>query len=283
LTPDSDPDGLLAARVGIGALGAISAVTLQTVPAFALHRIDEPHPLDDVLDRTGELAEQNDHFEFFVFPYTDKALTIRRNRTSEPLRPRSKLNVMLNERFLQNTVGDWLLRLTARRHSLIPQLTKVSSVLLSEGDYIDHSFEIFSSQRGVRFTEMEYAIPPENGPEAVRRVLDWISSERYPVAFPIECRVLAPDDALLSPAHARETWYLAIHQYRGMEWRPYFDAVEAIMGDYGGRPHWGKRHSLGHQDLITRYPRFEAFLAVRDRLDPQRVFANEYTRRCLGE
>jgi FAD-linked oxidoreductase len=283
LTADSDPDGLLAARVSIGALGAVSSVTLQAVPAFALHRIDEPRPLDEVLARIDELAAQNDHFEFFVFPYTDKALTIRRNRTSEKLRPRSELSVLINERFLQNTVGEWLLQLTRRRHALIPRLTKLSAVLLSEGDYIDQSFRIFSSERGIRFTEMEYAIPRANGPEAVRRVLDWISSERYPVAFPIECRLVAPDDALLSPAHARETWYLAVHQYRGMEWRPYFDAVEAIMGEYGGRPHWGKRHSLDHRVLAERYPRFRDFLTVRERFDPGRVFANEYTRRRLGE
>jgi L-gulonolactone oxidase len=283
LTPESDPDGLLAARVGIGALGAISAVTLQTVPAFALHRIDEPRPLEEALAGVDQLAEQNDHFEFFVFPYTDKALTIRRNRTSEPLRPRSKANVLINERFLQNTVGEWLLRITRRRHALIPQLTKLSSVLLSEGDYSDRSFNIFSSERGIRFTEMEYAIPRPRGPEAVGRVLDWLASHRYPVAFPIECRVVAADDALLSPSHARETFYVAVHQYQGMEWRPYFDAVEEIMGEYGGRPHWGKRHSLGHDVLSERYPRWGDFLAVRDRLDPDRVFANGYTQRCLGE
>jgi FAD/FMN-containing dehydrogenase len=155
--------------------------------------------------------------------------------------------------------------------------------VLSEGDYVDHSFRIFSSEREIRFTEMEYAIPRAHGPEAVRRVLEWISTERYPVAFPIECRVAAPDDALLSPAQARETFYVAVHQYRGMEWRPYFEAVESIMGEYGGRPHWGKRHGLNREALADRYPRFSDFLAVRERLDPQRVFASDYTRRRLGE
>lgn len=283
LSPESDSLGLLAARVGIGALGAISAVTLQTVPAFALHRVDEPLPLDQVLGSIDALAASNDHFEFFVFPYTTKALTIRRNRTEQPLRPRSKLNVAINERFLQNRLGNWLFSLTSRRPSLIPRLTTISALVLSEGDYIDHSFRIFSSEREIRFTEMEWAIPRADGPEAVRRVLDWIASNRYPVAFPIECRIVAQDDALLSPSHGRDTFYIAIHQYRGMEWRPYFEAVQEIMGSYGGRPHWGKRHTLGKDVLAERYPRFDEFLAVRDRLDPERVFANDYTRRCLGE
>jgi FAD-linked oxidoreductase len=284
LGPD-DPDGGLAfraARVGIGALGAIAAVTLQTVPAFALHRVDEPVALDRVLGDFDEFASENDHFEFFVFPYTDQALTIRRNRTAVPLRPRSALNVLINETFLQNTVGEWLFRLTRRFPALIPRLTKASAWFLSEGDYIDHSFKIFSSERTIRFTEMEWAIPRADGPAAVRRVLDWIAWERYPVAFPLECRVVAADDALLSPSFERDTFYIAIHQYRGMEWRPYFEAVQTIMGEYGGRPHWGKRHMLDADVLSARYPRFADFLTVRDHLDPGRVFANGYTVRCLG-
>jgi FAD-linked oxidoreductase len=284
LGPD-DPDGGLAfraARVGIGALGVIAAVTLRTVPAFALHRVDEPIALDRVLEDCDKLASENDHFEFFVFPYTDQALTIRRNRTEAPLAPRSALNVMINETFLQNRVGDWLFALTRRFPALIPRLTQVSAWFLSEGDYIDHSFKIFSSERTIRFTEMEWAIPRADGPAAVRRVLDWIASERYPVAFPLECRVVAADDALLSPSFERDTFYVAIHQYRGMEWRPYFEAVQTIMGEYGGRPHWGKRHLLDADALSARYPRFADFLTVRDRLDPERVFANGYTERCLG-
>ena len=146
----------------------------------------------------------------------------------------------------------------------------------------DHSYNIFSSERTIRFTEMEWAIPRANGPEAVRRVLDWVAAERYPVAFPLECRVVAADDALLSPSFERDVFYVAVHQYRGMEWRPYFEAVQSIMGEYGGRPHWGKRHMLTADVLAARYPRFADFVAVRDRLDPGRAFANAYAERCLG-
>jgi L-gulono-1,4-lactone dehydrogenase len=279
---DADPTAFLAARVGLGALGAISAVTVRAVPAFTLHRADEPLPLDDVLGGFDALAGANDHFEFFVFPYTDQALTIRRNRTDAPLRPRSRMNVLINERLMQDKVGDLMFRLTARYRRLIPALARISARFLSEGDYVDHSFKIFSSLRTLRFTEMEWAVPRANGPEAVRRVLDWIAAERYPVAFPLECRVVAADDALLSPSFERDVFYIAVHQYRGMEWRPYFEAVQAIMGEYGGRPHWGKRHMLTADALRLRYPRFDHFLAVRDRLDPGRTFANGYTERCLG-
>jgi L-gulono-1,4-lactone dehydrogenase len=102
------------------------------------------------------------------------------------------------------------------------------------------------------------------------------------VAMPIEFRVVAPDDAFLSPDHERPSARVSVHQYRGMEWRPYFEAVEEIMEEYEGRPHWGKRHFQTHETLASRYPRWDDFAAVRERLDPERVFANEYTERVLG-
>ncbi len=125
-------------------------------------------------------------------------------------------------------------------------------------------------------------MPREHGPEAARRVIEWVRSNRYPVFFPIEMRVTAGDDALLSPAHERDTAYIAVHQYRGMEWRPYFEAVEAIMDEYGGRPHWGKRHFQTAATLAERYPRWADFQAARDELDPGRAFTNEYAERVLG-
>jgi L-gulonolactone oxidase len=115
-----------------------------------------------------------------------------------------------------------------------------------------------------------------------KRVVEWVRANRCPVFFPIEMRVSAGDDASLSPAHERDTAYIAVHQYRGMEWRPYFEAVEAIMDDYAGRPHWGKRHFQTAASLAPRYPPWEEFQRARDVLDPNRVFTNQYTDRVLG-
>jgi L-gulonolactone oxidase len=141
---------------------------------------------------------------------------------------------------------------------------------------------MFASERRVRFTEMEYAIPREHGPEAVRRVLGLVRERGFPVGFPIEFRLVAPDDAFLSPAHERETAYVAVHQYQGAPWEPYFRAVEEIMDSYGGRPHWGKRHFQTAETLAGRYPRWRDFQKVRARLDPEGRFANAYTDRVLG-
>jgi L-gulonolactone oxidase len=155
--------------------------------------------------------------------------------------------------------------------------------LASGGTNQDRSHRIFVNERRVRFTEMEYAVPREHGPAAVRRVVEWVRANRYPVFFPIEVRVAAGDDADLSAAHERDTSYVAVHQYRGMEWRPYFEAVEAIMNDYDGRPHWGKRHFQTAATLAPRYPRWADFQKARDELDPGRVFTNAYAERVLGQ
>ena len=54
------------------------------------------------------------------------------------------------------------------------------------------------------------------------------------------------------------------------------------MHGFGGRPHWGKMHFQDAASLTRLYPRFGDFLAVRDRLDPDRVFTNSYLERVLG-
>ena len=282
LSAASDPDLLRAARVGVGALGAISAVTLRTVPSFTLHRIDEPRPLDEVLSGFADLAAANDHFEFFVFPFTSKALTIRRNRTDRPPKPRGPVRRYVGDVIVENGLGDLMLRLARRRRSLIPRFTRLAARMMSQGEHLDRSYRIFANHRTIRFTEMEYAIPRADGPDALRAVLELIERERFEVPMPIECRVVAADDALLSPSHERETTYIAVHQYRGMEWRPYFEAVEEIMVSLGGRPHWGKRHFQTAATLAERYPRWAEFQSARDELDPQRVFSNEYAERVLG-
>jgi L-gulonolactone oxidase len=279
----ADGDVLRAARVSLGALGAITAVTLRAVPAFALHRIDEPRPLEEVLDGLDELAAANDHFEFFVFPHTSvTALVIERNRTEEPERPRNRAAAWANDVLLENAAVD-LLALTGRRFpSLNPRLTGLAARLLSRSERVDRSYRVFSSERRVRFTEMEYAVPREHGPAALRQVLAMIAARNINVFFPIEFRVVAGDDALISPTHEQDSCYIAVHQYRGMDWRDYFQRVEDIMRSYGGRPHWGKRHFQDADSLALVHPRLADFRAIRDELDPDGVFANEYTERVLG-
>jgi FAD-linked oxidoreductase len=282
LSTASHPDLLRAARVGVGALGAIAAVTLRCVPAFTLERVDTPRSREEVLDSFQASADANDHFELFTFPYADSALVLERNRTEAPARPRGKAGAYLNDVVLENWALEALSATGKRFPSAIPSLSRLAARVASGSRTVDRSDRVFANDRRVRFTEMEYGVPREHGPEAARRVIEWVRSNRYPVFFPIEMRVAAGDDALLSPSHERDTAYIAVHQYRGMEWRPYFEAVEEIMSSYGGRPHWGKRHFQTAATLAPLYPEWAAFQAARDELDPGRVFTNEYAERVLG-
>ena len=278
----ADPDLLRAARVGVGALGAISAVTLRCVPAFTLRRVDARWPREEVLETFEERAEAHEHFELFTFPYAESALVLERNRIDGPPRPRGPLAARLNDVVLENWALEALSATGKLVPAAIPRLSRLAARLASGGRTTDRSHRVFASERRVRFTEMEYGVPREHGPEAARRTIEWVRANRYPVFFPIEMRVVAGDDALLSPSHRRDTAYIAVHQYRGMEWRPYFEAVEGIMRDYGGRPHWGKRHFQTAATLAPLYPEWQRFQAARAELDPDRVFTNEYAARVLG-
>ncbi len=275
-------DDLLAGRVSLGALGAIASVTVRCVPAFRIHRIDEPRPLDDVLARFDEHVDANDHFELFVFPYTRTALTLTSQRTDRAPRPPGAIQAFVRDVVLENAALELACRAGRALPGRIPAINRLVTRLMSRAEQLDASHRVYANRRSVRFTEMEYAIPRERVPEALERVLDLVERRRLPIGFPIELRLAAPDDALLSTAHGRPTGYIAVHQYRGMEFESYFRAVEAIMDEYDGRPHWGKRHYQTAATLRPRYPGWDRFQAVRERLDPGRKFENDYLRRVLG-
>jgi len=279
---DPDPAAYLAARVGVGSLGAIAAVTLRAVPAFTLRGVDAPRPLGETLDRLEQLGEQNDHFELFVFPHCDTALTRTNNRVEEPPRPRSRIAAYTNDVLLTNRAFHAFCLAGRAFPRWIPQLNRTVTKLAGSSTRVDRSDRIFASPRLVKFTEMEYALPREHTAEAVRRVMELIPRRGFDVPFPIEVRLVAEDDALLSPAHGRPTGYVAVHMFKGMDWEPYFRAVEAIMDEYDGRPHWGKRHFQTAATLRPRYPRWDDFQAVRARLDPEGRFGNAYTDEVLG-
>jgi len=273
---------LRAARVSLGALGAIAAVTLRCVPAFTIHRVDEPRPLDEVLPRLDQLVEANDHWEAFVMPYTRRALTLTSERTDRAPDPPGRVTEVMRDVVLENAVLGLFCRTGRAFPRLIPFLNRRLAGLMTRSERLDASNRVYANTRLVRFTEMEYAIPRERAAEALERVLALIERRRLPVGFPIELRVVAPDDALLSTAYERPTAYIAVHQYVGMEFETYFRAVEAIMDEYGGRPHWGKRHYQSAATLEPRYPEWARFQEVRERFDPQRRFENDYLRRVLG-
>jgi L-gulono-1,4-lactone dehydrogenase len=278
----SDPDGWRAARVSLGALGVVTAVTLRTVPAYRLHGVDGPAPLEQTLERLDELPEAHDHFEMYWFPYSDNALLRRNDRTERDPVPRSRARSYVEDIVLVNYGLGGFSRLGRRYPRLIPQLNRTVTRIAGSSDRTDVSHRIFVSPRLVRFTEMEYAIPRTHAAEAIRAIRQGIHSRRLAINFPIEVRFVAADDALLSPAHARDTCYVAVHAFDQMEYEPYFRMVEEIMDGFTGRPHWGKRHFQTAATLAPRYPEWDRFQQVRARVDPDGLFTNAELDRVLG-
>jgi FAD-linked oxidoreductase len=272
------------ARLGLGALGVVTAVTLQCEPAFNLEADEQPMPLEQVMTDLDELAEANEHFEFYWFPHTDVALTKRNNRlpAGQAPRPLSRRKEWLDDEFFANTLFNLVCAVGKRRPVLVPRLNNTAARLLGARRFSAPSYEVFTSPRRVRFVEMEYAVPREAIRDAIHAVQHVIERDNLRISFPIEVRVTAPDDIPLSTAHGRDTAYVAIHRYRGEPFEGYFRAVETEMRALDGRPHWGKMHWRTRDDLRPAYPRFDDFLAVRDSVDPERVFANNYLETVLG-
>lgn len=274
-------DVLDVARVGLGALGVLSTVTLQCVPAFNLHAVEDAEPIDELLERIDDEVDTNDHFEFFWIPNTRWALTKRNRRTDEPIAPRPRWREVRDDLFINNLGFDAVMRVGRRWNNLLPAAAKR---LPSTGrvEHTDVSYKVFASTRLVKFYEMEYAIPSEHLVEALTRVRRLVDRQGRYIGFPVEVRFVAADDIPLSTASGRPTAYIAVHVYRGTPYDQYFQGVEAIMNDYGGRPHWGKMHFQTAATLAPRYPRWDDFIAMRDRLDPTGTFANPYLDRVIG-
>ncbi len=296
-----DPGLFEVGRLGLGAVGILSAVTLEVVPAFLLRAQEEPWPLDRVLEDLGTpddpdgLVGGNDHFEFYWFPHTRRALTKRNNRLApddeadelERLRtsgpgPVTRARAWVDEELLSNGAFELVNRVATAVPRVTPRLNAVSARALAPRTYVAPSHQVFVTSRRVRFREMEYAVPREHLVDVLASIDDWLRRSGEHVPFPVEVRFAAPDDVWLSTAHGRETAYVAVHQYARMPHERYFDAVERIVAEVDGRPHWGKMHGLDASRLRALYPRFDDVVAVRDAVDPRGVLANGYTDRVLG-
>ena len=287
LTVDEDQNAELlpAVALGLGALGILVDVTVQCVPAFVLSAVERPEPLDDVVENLAERASQADHFEFYWFPHTDVALTKTNTRlpADAPLSRPTPLKRWVDDVLIGNGVHQAVCSAGRLAPASVPAINRLSARVWGDRTFADQSHRVFATTRGVRFREMEYAVPVERLPDAFRGLQRVIDDHGWRIEFPVEVRVAAADDLWLSTAHGRASGYIAVHRYWRADPREYFAAVEEVMVAHGGRPHWGKMHTLDAGALRERYPRFDDFAAVRDRLDPQRRFRNDYLDRVLGE
>ncbi|MCQ9181203.1 FAD-binding protein [Streptomyces sp. IBSBF 2953] len=277
-----NPEVFAAARIGLGALGVVTALTFAVEPLFLLTAREEPMPFDKVLAEFDELWAENEHFEFYWFPHTGSTNTKRNNRSAGPARPVSQVAGWIEDEFLSNgvfQVAQWVGRAAP---GTIPAIARLSSKALSARTYTDIPYKVFTSPRRVRFVEMEYAVPREAVTETLRELRTMVDRSGLRISFPVEVRTAPADDIALSTASGRDSAYIAVHMVRGTAYQGYFTAAERIFTAHEGRPHWGKVHTRDAEYFAGVYPRFEEFTALRDRLDPDRLFQNDYLRRVLG-
>ncbi|MDM4763415.1 D-arabinono-1,4-lactone oxidase [Galbitalea sp. SE-J8] len=275
---------LPAVRIGLGALGILVDVTIECVPAYLLHAVERGERLDAVLDEWLDRVEAADHFEFYAFPHADGVSTKTNTRlpADAERHPAHPVSNWIEEVLVQSGVIAAMCQVSRVVPDVLPPLHRLATTLQGNRDFTDASPAVFTSPRYTRFREMEYALPVEAVPDALRAVKRMIAERDLRIGYPIEVRAAAADDIWLSTAHGRRTGYIAVHHYFRQDPTRYFREVEAIMRSFDGRPHWGKMHVRDAGSLAAAYPRFADFLAVRDRLDPERVFRNDYLTRVLG-
>ncbi|MBJ6640743.1 FAD-binding protein [Streptomyces sp. DHE7-1] len=277
-----NPEVFAAARIGLGALGVVTAITFAVEPLFLLTAREEPMPFDRVIAEFDQLWAENEHFEFYWFPHTGNTNTKRNNRSAGPERPVGRLAGWFEDEFLSNgvfQVAQWVGRAAP---ATVPAIARVSSKALSARTYTDIPYQVFTSPRRVRFVEMEYAVPRAALADTLRELRTMVDRSRLRVSFPVEVRTAPADDITLSTASGRDSAYIAVHMFRGTPYQAYFTAAERILTAHEGRPHWGKVHTRDAAYFSGVYPRFAEFTALRDRLDPERLFQNDYLRRVLG-
>jgi FAD-linked oxidoreductase len=277
-----NPDVFAAARIGLGALGILTAITFAVEPLFLLTAREEAMPLAKVLAEFDQLWAENEHFEFYWFPHTGSTNTKRNNRSAGPAAPVGRTAGWFEDEFLSNgvfQVANWVGRALP---ASVPAIARISSRALSARTYTDIPYKVFTSPRRVRFVEMEYAVPRAALPDTLRELKAMVDRSGLRVSFPVEVRTAPADDITLSTASGRESAYIAVHMFRGTAYQRYFTAAEHIFAEHEGRPHWGKIHTRDAEYFARVYPRFGEFTALRDRLDPEGRFGNPYLRRVLG-
>jgi len=275
------PELFRAALVSMGLLGVITELKLRLEPAYRLHYTHMKGNLDETLETLENYKRNHRNFEFYWFPHTKSVQLKLVNRTDGSPRYNGAMR-WVNDVLIENAAFGALSRYARRFPSQAMRVSQLCGKLISDGERVDWSHRVFATTRLVPFVEMEYNIPAENFVGAFRDMETAINKHRFAVHFPVECRWAKADDLLLSPANGRDSAYIAVHMYKGMPYKAYFETLETIFKAYGGRPHWGKMNTCTAKDFQKMYPDWHQFLAIREKMDPNRIFMNAYFRQLIG-
>jgi FAD-linked oxidoreductase len=269
------PELFEAQRLSLGLLGVAVSIEIDVLPAYRLEERVRVMPFGEILERFDELAASHRHVEFFMFPYADRAIlkTLDPTEDAGPFEPPS----MVDQKIFQ-VVCD----AASFFPEVAPPAQRWLMHLVRSTRRVGPAFQIFPSERRVRFEEMEYEFPRAAGLPALRKAIEWIRRERHPVAFPFEFRWTAGDDIWLSPFNRGPGASVSMHQYAILPWRELFAAAEPIFRAHGGRPHWAKRHTLTSRDVFALYPNAAKFCAVRADWDRAAKFSNSHLRALFG-
>lgn len=278
---EQNRDLFKALQVSLGMLGIIVKVKIRVVPLTVLHYRSERFTIDECFRRLAEFRDNHDHFEFFWFPHTDTVQVKRLDGTDEKPEGGGRFWTHMNQMVMENGLFGLMSAGCRAFPGLCKPVSRLSARFVPTGKDVAYSHQLFTTQRLVRFNEMEYSVPAGSMEEVVSEIRASVAAQSHAVHFPVECRYVKGDDIWLSPACGRDSAYIAVHMYKGMEHQVYFRDIEAIFRRHGGRPHWGKMHTRTAAELSGLYPQWEAFREVRQQLDPAGIFQNDYLRKLF--
>ena len=271
----NDGELFRAAQCSLGALGITTAIEFQQQPAYRLREETRVMALEDAIARIREDKDKHRHIEMFVFPRGRTAMikTMDEVLDEEDIFPESNSNELL----------ETMCEVTMHAAWLQPVIQKLLKHLVTDEIRQGPAWKVYGNVRTVRFNEMEYTVPAEDGLEVLQEVVDIIDKQNINVMFPIEYRYTAADNTLIGMFSERAGASISVHQYFKQDYQPLFSATEPALIAAKGRPHWGKLHTLDAKRLADVYPQFERFLALRRQLDPEGRFLNAHLKHLLGE
>lgn len=257
---ETTPDLLDAARVSVGMLGVISEITLQAMDSYNLHEKLWRCSFDEMIEQHDELAAQHRHFGFFWCPV-----------------PESRHCYCLPDTASVSTTD---------KTSDVCEM-KVIDITdrppMEQGfEKIAYSSEIYPIEYVPNFHELEYAVPVAHGKDAVKAVRKLMLEKHPTCIYPIEYRFTAGDSGWISPFFEQDSITLSVSGEPGTDYWEYLRDVDTILRQYGSRPHWGKLHFLGAEDVTALYPRGGDFRALRAKVDPEGRFLNDHLRQLFG-